>query len=51
MAVFNLLKKKPDYIFIPQVMQLPVPNVETFSRMCVFVQGEPYYLEQLSAKA
>ncbi|HEX2957013.1 MAG TPA: acyl-CoA dehydratase activase-related protein, partial [Chitinispirillaceae bacterium] len=36
---------KPDYIFIPQVMQIPVPNVQTFSRMCVFVQGEPYYLK------
>jgi len=44
-SFFNLLKKKTDYIFIPQVMQLPVPNVETFSRMCVFVQGEPYYLK------
>ncbi len=44
-SFFNLLKKKPDYIFIPQIMQLPVPNVETYSRMCVFVQGEPYYLK------
>lgn len=44
-SFYNLLKKKPDYIFIPQVMQLPVENVETFSRMCVFVQGEPYYLK------
>lgn len=44
-SFYNLLKKKPDYIFIPQVMQLPVSNVETFSRMCVFVQGEPYYLK------
>ncbi|HEX3018999.1 MAG TPA: acyl-CoA dehydratase activase [Chitinispirillaceae bacterium] len=44
-SFYNLLKKKPDYIFIPQVMQIPVPNVQTFSRMCVFVQGEPYYLK------
>jgi predicted CoA-substrate-specific enzyme activase len=44
-SFYNLLKKKTDYIFIPQVMQLPVPNVDTFSRICVFVQGEPYYLK------
>ncbi|NLD98356.1 MAG: activase, partial [Fibrobacter sp.] len=41
----NLLKKKPDYIFIPQVMQIPIKNVPTYSRICVFVQGEPYYLK------
>lgn len=40
----NLLEKKPDYIFLPQVMQIPVENVPTYSRACVFVQGEPYYL-------
>lgn len=44
-SFLNLLKKKPDYIFIPHVMQLPVQNVKTYSRMCVFVQGEPYYLK------
>jgi predicted CoA-substrate-specific enzyme activase len=43
-SFYNLLLKKPDYIFLPQVMQLPVPNVPTWSRTCVFVQGEPYYL-------
>ncbi|MBD3422574.1 MAG: activase [Chitinivibrionales bacterium] len=41
----NLLKKNLDYIFLPQVMQLPVPNVPTWSKCCVFVQGEPYYLK------
>lgn len=44
-AFYNLLKKKPDYIFLPHVMQVPVKNVPTFSRLCVFVQGEPYYLK------
>ncbi|MBD3345363.1 MAG: activase [Chitinivibrionales bacterium] len=44
-AFVNLLNKNPDYIFLPQVMQLPVKNVPTFSRACVFVQGEPYYLK------
>ena len=40
-----LLNQHPDYIFMPQVMQLPVPNVDTFSRLCVFVQGETYFLQ------
>ncbi|HLV31735.1 MAG TPA: acyl-CoA dehydratase activase [Chitinispirillaceae bacterium] len=40
----NLMKKEPDYVFLPQVMQIPVKNVPTYSRACVFVQGEPYYL-------
>ncbi|MBD3241711.1 MAG: activase [Chitinivibrionales bacterium] len=43
-AFLNLLRRKPAFIFLPQIMQLPVPNVPTFSRLCVFVQGEPYYL-------
>ncbi|HEX7509730.1 MAG TPA: acyl-CoA dehydratase activase-related protein, partial [Chitinivibrionales bacterium] len=44
-SFYALLKKNVDYIFLPQVMQLPVPNVPTYSRSCVFVQGEPYYLK------
>jgi predicted CoA-substrate-specific enzyme activase len=43
-SFYNLLKKNLDYIFLPQVMQVPVANVPTFSRLCVFVQGEPYFL-------
>ena len=43
-SFLNLLKKNLDYIFLPQIMQIPVPNVPTYSRACVFVQGEPYYL-------
>ncbi|MFP4013613.1 MAG: acyl-CoA dehydratase activase [Chitinispirillaceae bacterium] len=44
-SFLNLLKKKLDYIFLPQVSQIPVPNVPTYSKTCVFVQGEPYYLK------
>ncbi len=40
-----LLKRKPDYLFLPQVAQIEVPNVSTYSKTCVFVQGEPYYLK------
>jgi len=43
-SFYNLLLKNPDYIFLPHVSQVPVPNVPTWSRTCVFVQGEPYYL-------
>jgi predicted CoA-substrate-specific enzyme activase len=43
-SFYNLLLKNPDYIFLPHVSQLPVPQVPTWSRTCVFVQGEPYYL-------
>jgi predicted CoA-substrate-specific enzyme activase len=43
-AFFSLLKKDLDYIFLPHIMQIPVPKVPTYSRTCVFVQGEPYYL-------
>lgn len=44
-SFFNLMGKKPDFIFVPHVMQIPVENVPTYSRTCVFVQGEPYYLQ------
>ena len=40
----NLLMKSPDYLFLPQVSLLPVPSVPIWSKTCVFVQGEPYYL-------
>ncbi|MDR2578335.1 MAG: acyl-CoA dehydratase activase [Chitinispirillales bacterium] len=41
----NLIKKKTDYIFLPHVAQIPVKNPSTYSKVCVFVQGEPYYLK------
>jgi predicted nucleotide-binding protein (sugar kinase/HSP70/actin superfamily) len=40
-----LLKKNLDYIFLPHVLEIPVSNVQTYSKTCVFVQGEPYYLK------
>lgn len=44
-SFYRLIELKPEYIFCPQVMQIPVPQVPTYSRACVFVQGEPYYLK------
>ena len=44
-SFLNLIKKDIDYIFLPHIMEIPVENVETYSRACVFVQGEPYYLK------
>ena len=44
----NLLTKKPDYIFMPHILHIPVSgNIEDYNnKACVFVQGEPYYLKQ-----
>ncbi|MDR2727493.1 MAG: acyl-CoA dehydratase activase, partial [Chitinispirillales bacterium] len=44
-SFLNLLKKKPDYIFLPQVSQINVENPSAYSKACVFVQAEPYYLK------
>jgi len=41
----SLIKKKPDYIFLPHIAQIEVKNVPTYSKTCVFVQGEPYFLK------
>lgn len=41
----RLLTMQPDYIFIPHIMQIPVSNVPTYSRACIFVQGDSYYLK------
>lgn len=43
-SFYNLLRQNLDYIFVPHVTQMPVRNVPTYSRLCVFVQGESYYL-------
>jgi predicted CoA-substrate-specific enzyme activase len=40
----NLLKKNPDYLFLPQVKGLYVENCDTQSTTCPLSQGEPYYL-------
>jgi predicted CoA-substrate-specific enzyme activase len=44
-SFYNLLLKNLDYMFLPHITQMPVKNVPTFSRLCVFVQGEAYYLK------
>jgi predicted CoA-substrate-specific enzyme activase len=44
-AFLNLINKHPDYIFLPHIMEIPVPNVKNYSKACVFVQGEAYYLK------
>ena len=41
----NLLKKKPDFIFSPLLLELDVPNHTNYRKTCVFVQGEPFYLQ------
>jgi predicted CoA-substrate-specific enzyme activase len=43
-SFYNLLSKNLDYIFLPHITQMHVKNVPTYSRLCVFVQGEAYYL-------
>jgi len=44
-SFMNLLKKRTDYIFLPHISMIPVKNQSTFSKTCVFVQAEPYYLK------
>jgi predicted CoA-substrate-specific enzyme activase len=43
-SFYDLLMRDLTFIFLPQVAQVPVPNVPTWRRTCVFVQAEPYYL-------
>ncbi|HOV15714.1 MAG TPA: acyl-CoA dehydratase activase-related protein, partial [Spirochaetota bacterium] len=45
-AFDNLLSKKTDYIFMPQILHIPVSGSGENNKACVFVQGEPYYLKQ-----
>ncbi|HOV12806.1 MAG TPA: acyl-CoA dehydratase activase [Spirochaetota bacterium] len=43
----DLLNKKPDYIFLPQIMEMHVSEQEEYRKeyqtVCMFVQGEPFY--------
>ena len=41
----NLLVNKPDYIFLPHIVQMNDYFEAGYKRPCVFVQGEPYYLK------
>jgi predicted nucleotide-binding protein (sugar kinase/HSP70/actin superfamily) len=40
----NLLKKKPDYLFLPQLKGVYEENGERKGITCPLSQGEPYYL-------
>jgi predicted CoA-substrate-specific enzyme activase len=40
----DLLNKKVDYIFLPHITQMETPDKHAYKRLCVFVQGENYYL-------
>ncbi|MGE5805880.1 MAG: acyl-CoA dehydratase activase-related protein, partial [Ignavibacteria bacterium] len=48
----DLISKKPDYYFIPEVFEMYVEDSENgshrldFNCTCVFVSGEPFYLKQ-----
>jgi predicted CoA-substrate-specific enzyme activase len=48
-AFRNLIKKKPEYIFLPSVVELYVENPLTRRKehqcTCMILQGEPYYLK------
>jgi predicted CoA-substrate-specific enzyme activase len=48
-AFKNLLQKKPDYIFLPSVVELYVENALTRRKehqcTCMILQGEPFYLK------
>lgn len=39
----DLLNKNLDYIFMPHITEMGHGNDHKYKRLCVFVQGEPYY--------
>lgn len=41
----NLLKKDIDYIFLPHITEMEGREDYKYNRMCVFVQGETYFLQ------
>ena len=41
---YDLVKRKVDYIFLPQVAEIADDNIDYYKKACVFVQSEPYYL-------
>lgn len=44
-AVYSLIKKDPDILFLPHVKSLYMKNSIDHNYACPFVQGEPYYLK------
>jgi predicted CoA-substrate-specific enzyme activase len=45
----DLIDKKPDYIFLPHITEVPDPEDFT-SKTCVLLQSEPYYLKSVFRK-
>lgn len=46
----DLLRQKPDFIFMPHVEEMHVANTETrkeFSATCIFTQGEAFTMRQV----
>lgn len=41
----DLIDRKVDYIFLPQVLEIYNKDSKFFDRTCVLVQSEPYYLK------
>jgi len=41
----DLINKKPDYIFMPHVLELNNTDVQNYKKVCVFAQAENYYLK------
>ena len=41
----NLINKKPDYIFLPHVIEIDSDDGPGYKKNCVFVQAEPFYLK------
>ena len=40
----DLIDKKPDYIFLPHILDIHNPGNTFYDRTCVLLQSEPYYL-------
>ncbi|MBN2572324.1 MAG: hypothetical protein JXA68_09370 [Ignavibacteriales bacterium] len=41
----DLINKKVDYIFMPHIVEMAHPKDFNYSKLCIFVQGENYYLK------
>ena len=44
--MYDLIKKKPDYILVPHVRATPIKNGALPSTTCPLIQGEPYVLRR-----
>lgn len=41
----DLIEKNCDYIFLPHIVENYASDIDTAKRVCVLVQGEPYYIK------